>query len=484
RELLKNGRGAEIFSGSNFGAQKPQNCGQGTNMSCGQNVENNGAQNAETSSHYSPLTSHHSGITLIALIITIVIMLILAGITINLTLGENGIFQRAKLAKSEYETASVQEQLEMDSLRTMGLDDAITDVTIEEYINNLKLEGLEEENIKERFTINQKKEYGVVIGAKVYSIYAEKNGIYVKLEKNHNILMADNDAFSANDKFLSTGLYRSDINSVNFATEKRHLEEGVVGYSDVTALGHPANTVMAWWKETSLGSGKYDVTIGSEGGVIAPIISRGLFYNMGITSINFENLDVSETINLTYFVANNSNLTTLELGDNFDTSNVVTTGYMFWADNKISSLDLGNKFDTINVIDMGRMFQGCQSLTYLNLGNKFDTTNVTYMGYMFCELYNITELNLGDKFSTKSVTNLDTIFAFQSASSQTGIKTVNLYLGVFGEEMDNRESVNTNDMFYNFGTQDSRIYTKSSEVKEWLKNTVHFNENQIIVRDY
>ncbi|MDO5557175.1 MAG: hypothetical protein Q4G05_02905, partial [Clostridia bacterium] len=92
KELLKNGRGAEIFSGSNFGAQNFNNCGQNLDK---------GSCNAK-------------GITLIALIITIVIMLILAGITINLTLGENGIFLKAKDAKRDYETASIKEQIQMD----------------------------------------------------------------------------------------------------------------------------------------------------------------------------------------------------------------------------------------------------------------------------------------------------------------------------------------------------------------------------------
>ncbi|MDO5557948.1 MAG: hypothetical protein Q4G05_06945, partial [Clostridia bacterium] len=99
KELLKNGRGAEIFSGSNFVAQNHTTCGQ----------------SVDTSSHHSPPTSHCSrGITLIALIITIVIMLILAGITINLTLGENGIFQKAKLAKQQYELATIKEKMELE----------------------------------------------------------------------------------------------------------------------------------------------------------------------------------------------------------------------------------------------------------------------------------------------------------------------------------------------------------------------------------
>lgn len=52
------------------------------------------------------------GITLISLIITIIVLLILSGIAINLSLGQNGIYSRAKQAKEEYEKAQAKEKLE------------------------------------------------------------------------------------------------------------------------------------------------------------------------------------------------------------------------------------------------------------------------------------------------------------------------------------------------------------------------------------
>ena len=42
------------------------------------------------------------GITLISLIITIIIMLILAGVVLTLTIGENGIFSTAKYAAKKW----------------------------------------------------------------------------------------------------------------------------------------------------------------------------------------------------------------------------------------------------------------------------------------------------------------------------------------------------------------------------------------------
>ena len=53
---------------------------------------------------------NEKGITLIALVITIIVLLILAGITINLTIGEDGIIRRAQEAGRNYVNAAEYEQ--------------------------------------------------------------------------------------------------------------------------------------------------------------------------------------------------------------------------------------------------------------------------------------------------------------------------------------------------------------------------------------
>lgn len=57
-----------------------------------------------------------NGITLIALVITIVILVILAGVAINLTVGENGLLRKAKLAKEEYNNAVASEEEQLNEL--------------------------------------------------------------------------------------------------------------------------------------------------------------------------------------------------------------------------------------------------------------------------------------------------------------------------------------------------------------------------------
>lgn len=67
-------------------------------------------------------------ITLIALIITVIVLLILAGVTLNMLMGENGIINKAQLAKEK--TNESQEQ-EMENLK--NLENEITTRTGESY---------------------------------------------------------------------------------------------------------------------------------------------------------------------------------------------------------------------------------------------------------------------------------------------------------------------------------------------------------------
>lgn len=62
------------------------------------------------------------GITLIALIVTIIVLLILAGVTINLAVNQSGIFERASKAAQAYNTA---EKTESNALQNAA--DAMDD---------------------------------------------------------------------------------------------------------------------------------------------------------------------------------------------------------------------------------------------------------------------------------------------------------------------------------------------------------------------
>lgn len=60
-----------------------------------------------------------NAITLIALVVTIVILLILAGVTITMTLGENGLFRKAQEASAAYKKAEEDDSAWMDEIADM-----------------------------------------------------------------------------------------------------------------------------------------------------------------------------------------------------------------------------------------------------------------------------------------------------------------------------------------------------------------------------
>lgn len=86
----------------------------------------------------------NSGITLIALVVTIVVLLILAGITIMALGGENGLISRAKLAKTEQEKAQAKEelQLKITELQLKIVGEEAREATLDDF-NNLIAEDEE-----------------------------------------------------------------------------------------------------------------------------------------------------------------------------------------------------------------------------------------------------------------------------------------------------------------------------------------------------
>lgn len=74
---------------------------------------------------------NQKGITLVALVVTIVVLLILAGVTIAMLTGDNGIITNAKNAQAANTEGSVRERMEMaySSARTSVIAKSAVDAT-------------------------------------------------------------------------------------------------------------------------------------------------------------------------------------------------------------------------------------------------------------------------------------------------------------------------------------------------------------------
>ena len=82
------------------------------------------------------------GITLIALVVTIIILLILVGVTISQIIGENGLIKKAKEAVEKYKNASEEELIQLGQL--------------EQYVRDFEIIGGDEGEDKASVSIKEK----------------------------------------------------------------------------------------------------------------------------------------------------------------------------------------------------------------------------------------------------------------------------------------------------------------------------------------
>ena len=125
-----------------------------------------------------------TGITLIALVITIVVLIILAGVAISLSLGENGILKTSNNAVEKYKIETIREEIEL----------AITNINTEKIVNGEKItleETLTELEKQETFEeINLEEKTGIRNGYIIKLGYDDKqNVIIIDIQKDTGICL-------------------------------------------------------------------------------------------------------------------------------------------------------------------------------------------------------------------------------------------------------------------------------------------------------
>ena len=156
------------------------------------------------------------GITLLVLIVTIIILLILAGITIGTLTGENGIISNTKTAKEQTEIANEKEILEKATVEAMG-NNKYGNIEENELQNKLDKETDEGETqvkdigevIKVLFVESQRN-YAVDKDGNVRSMTwwetSDKDGNNYITNGDVTLQTGDYIAYDANDKMESPGL--------------------------------------------------------------------------------------------------------------------------------------------------------------------------------------------------------------------------------------------------------------------------------------
>ena len=189
-----------------------------------------------------------------------------------------------------------------------------------------------------------------------------------------------------------------------------------------------------------------------EKGVSAGTSAKSLFYGMSkCTTMDLNNLDVSQVTSLLRTFADCSSLTSLEGIKDWDVSNVTDMHATFQCCKSLTSLEGLAGWNVSKVTDLGNTFEDCKSLTSLHGLEGWDVSNVESLGGISGCSQNKSEhyYYAGGTFrGCASLTSLDAIKdwnvanvvcmgeTFQGCSSLTSIDTLKNWKVIKVEDLD------------------------------------------------
>ena len=179
------------------------------------------------------------GITLISLIITIIVLVILAGVTITFLLNKDGILEKTQIAKEETNKTQAEE--------TMNLK--ITNIQIESYIENKDLPSLQyladklcEDNDMEYVLKASKKNANLdkIDVTNISSIYTKLKKYPYEFEINSSLQLAsidgikEGDIEESNKVTLTTVQYNNILDRLNALEQKNAKFEEDINLKNAT----------------------------------------------------------------------------------------------------------------------------------------------------------------------------------------------------------------------------------------------------------
>ena len=113
-----------------------------------------------------------NGITLVALIITVIILLILAGVTISLLIGDNGMVKKTKQGVEKSEMASIKEKAELvrNEQGIRNFEKNPQELTKSSYINALNV-SFEDSIVEGSRVIVKDKKYAIFVKSNLILSY-------------------------------------------------------------------------------------------------------------------------------------------------------------------------------------------------------------------------------------------------------------------------------------------------------------------------
>ena len=371
------------------------------------------------------------GITLIALVVTIVVLLILAGVSISLILDENGIIQKSKDARAKWNNAQMNEEKNMDEI-DKALDEIVynkidptemyavlySDGTLVFYksIENILNERNGATIVKQTEDISDTQELSedelkallfwvgdqdqadqitsVVIDEEIAPKSAKK--LFMNLKNIENIIGLNK---------LNTCNVTTMLDMFRNCSNLKSVDLSMFNTEKVTTMCRMFALCTSIEKINISSFNTEEVTNMS-----------GMFYNCGnLKQLDVNNFNTENVTTMGSMFANCSNLEKLDIS-NWKTTNVEDMSWMFAGEdygNPANTMNLKQiigieNLDVSNVKSMDRMFRHCHELTSLDL-HKWNVSNVEIMRQMFNSCISLSKLNI-ENWNMGNVTNTQYMF--------------------------------------------------------------------------
>ena len=298
-----------------------------------------------------------NGVTLIALAVTIIVMLILAGATISILTGNSGITTNASKAKTKSYLADIKEEYEL-YLSEKRMDDEYDLDTLYANDKTIRYEGNEVGSgiteICSSIKKGDEKKFEIIKG-KIYYVSQDKKVIPIAVELG----------FSINPyEITDDGVLRSSAMNLYLVDNNGNLDlseyEGKIKTIEAGAFSK-VETESGITPLSSIVLPKGITTIGDD----------AFSYNTSLTSIKIPN--TVTTIGKRAF-RGCTNLTSIEIPDS-----VTYIGeHCFYDCNKLQKIKLSKKIQTINPY----LLYGCSSLTEIKIPEG--VKSIGYAAFSYC----------------------------------------------------------------------------------------------------
>ena len=313
-----------------------------------------------------------NGITLIALVITIIVLLILAGVSIATLTGENGILTKAQEASIQTRGAQVEEVINLWKSE-IEMNENTNSNAIVKGQDELLQELLSDKQVYENEIDRENKT--ITIGNRVisYKTKSQPTDIYVALYNDGTLV------FNSKNEFDTSKL------AEGWTIENIKGKKYELIYIDKEPW-YDASKMPQWYGSSTV------IKISFLDKVVPENIEYWFVSLTNLTTIeNMNNLDTSNVTDMSVMFGGCSSLTSINL-TGLDTSNVTSMQDMFMDCTLLTNVDITG-LNTSKVTRMYRMFMRCNNIQNLDLSN-WDTSNVESMAMMFCDCTSLTNLNL------------------------------------------------------------------------------------------